>query len=265
MRLTIAVLAALIVPGIARANDNIARAVEQAQEAEFEAALLLLDEAERDGPLTRDDLVTLYTQRALVRFALGNTDQAETDLARLAALEPNFVLPPTAPPPVRVSFERVRRQSAGRIEVQARAVRDGGSVRIRSEVTGGDGTQLVRAIAVHARSSDGEFERFEGTDVEVPTPSDRGLEYYVRVIGPGDAVIASHGSAETPERLGVRAEGVERSLGAARTGGLTAEELVVGLAIGGGLIAGIGIAVLVAVILAAPMDTTLVTGPRLRP
>ena len=246
---------ALVAPGLARANDALEHAIELAREAEFEAALEALAAAEARGPLTRDELVTLLQERALVRFALGDHDAMREDVGRLAVLAPNLVLPPTSPPQIRAAFEEQRLGEA--LEVEADATRTDASVTVRVRVTGED-RGLARGLRVRARAGDAPYEAREGSEVTFAVPRDVALDWYAELLGPGGAVIASVGDAERPRRAGPEAPAL--ALGQAPSGG--DDGLVWGLALGGaGLAVVAAVAVGVAVAMSSGDPQTVISGP----
>src|SRR5689334_6683893 len=72
----------------AQRNRWIGEARRLGAEADFEAALQAFERAQRDGGLTRQDVVELLAQRSIIYSALRDERSMQLDLGRLAALDP---------------------------------------------------------------------------------------------------------------------------------------------------------------------------------
>lgn len=264
---SLAVCLVLAVPRVARAGESLRAGIAAVEEAEFERALAALDRAETSDTLSREELVTLYERRALVRFALGDAAGADQDLTRLAALEPNLVLDGRTPPQLRAAFERARAALGGRMELALRVVRRGGEAVIRAEVSRAP-EGLVQRIEISYRvGAGGAWQSSAGDSVRVALREDEELLVHAAVRGAGGAVIVSEGSAEAPRRFAGTAAGAviaASSAGPVTAGDDTALHWGIGLGAGGAVMIAVAIAVGVAVS-SAPSDQTAFGGPTLRP
>jgi hypothetical protein len=180
-------------PGRARAHELIDRAAELSQNAEFEAALAALSDAETGTDLTREDVVQLLLQRALVHFALQATEEMSFDLNGLASLEPHFEFDVTIPPPVAEMFPG----GGGRLALELTAEPFGSGMRVVA-VVNNDAGQLVHDIVVSGRVANGEWRDESGYELILPAAPGETIEYYGFVVGPGEAILANTGSEEEP-------------------------------------------------------------------
>jgi hypothetical protein len=180
----------------------LARAVRHAEQAQFGRALEAFEQAERRQELTRQQLVRLYTERALVRFAMGARELMRADLRRLVAVEPQATLPPTAPPAVRRALDRAHKQ---RVELRLRAEAEPaeGSVRIRARVQGAPEGLIhrVRVWATTPRTD--EWTHGDGGKLTVVVPPSDRVRWYVQAQGPGDVPLANSGTRQAPRRTRV--------------------------------------------------------------
>lgn len=171
------------------------QAKRRADRAQFTRALDLLAQAEASDDLQRDDVVELLQIRATVQFALRDTDELDSDLRRLASLDPSFVWGPRTPPALRRAWDGVLDEIDDELEVRVDVDHEPGSVRIRARVRG-DVEGLVRATTIHGRAPGGEW--LSSDSGELTVPSAGGVEYYVEAVGPGQAVIAGEGTRDDP-------------------------------------------------------------------
>lgn len=170
----------------------------QLEQAEFEAALAALERAARSDDLRRADVVELFELRALAHVALADVSALDRDIAALASIAPDHRFPPEAPPELQVMLDR-EAEAAGRLAVVGASVGTAAGVRLDAEVENDEGG-IVRAVRVHVREGERWRTLEPGTSVNASVRS-----YYVEAIGPGGAVVASHGSREVP--LAVETEG----------------------------------------------------------
>lgn len=84
-------LVALLAGNPAYAHPLIDRGIEEASQANFEAALAAFAEAHALGELTQQETIVLLSERALVFHALGDLAHRDEDLRSLAALDPEHV------------------------------------------------------------------------------------------------------------------------------------------------------------------------------
>lgn len=167
--------------------------------ADFRGALEAFARADTATDLTSEDLALLLETRALVHLAMDNHQEFETDLARLASIDPNHRFDDDLPPEVRQTFARVRSRSAGRLAVTVDAQSRPDGVVLEASARNDPGA-LVREVRVYGRAGGGAWEH--ESDRPLVLPVDRGarVEYYAVAIGPGGATLAEMGSAERPLR-----------------------------------------------------------------
>lgn len=178
----------------ARADDTLDSARERLGRADFSGAIALYDRAAAGSGLTRADVIELLAGRALAEHAARRTEDAELTLVALLSLEPTYQLDETTPPSLRRACERLRATIVAPLglSVEATPIPDGS--RIATEVTN-DPARLVRLVRVHVRRDDG-WHVEEGESVALPHHG--ALAYFVEVIGPGGAALASSGSENDP-------------------------------------------------------------------
>jgi hypothetical protein len=232
------------------AQDDLAAASAAFERAEFAEAIEAYDRAASGDGLTRAQVLVLLEGRALARHATRDPAGAEADLVALLSLEPEAELGETAPPALRRELERLRGEAAGRIELGADASRvpDGFVVtsRVRNDVA-----SLVSAVRVHWQAQ-GEWQRAEGREVRVPAGSS--LSYYVEAIGPGGAVLASHGTLDSPERVGALETTTVEEMRPAPPPPSDDSGLWIGLGVGAAVIVA-AVAIVLAIVLAPPPGT----------
>ena len=193
----LASLGLTLAPATAFAHPLLDQAQEKFQQAEFEAALALYAQAEEANDLTRDDLVELYLRRALVHHALGNEDELDLDLFRLATIAPDTDLGRQIPPRVRDAFDAAVRETGGALSVEVRTEPAGAVVRLSTRVER-DQAALVREVRLGARAPGGEWQTAVNDELVVtPGPEGR-VEYWAAAIGPGGAAIAASGTETEP-------------------------------------------------------------------
>ncbi len=196
-QLHLALALVLGVTASASANDDLEHAIAAFNEADFDGALAAFARAEASERLTREELTELLARRAGVHVALGNDEATRTDLATLAALEPNFVFGAWAPPQLRERFEQSRGEATR--PTLAVTTHEGSDGRVFEASVDGAPDGLVRDTRIYVRepgalewSSIGSGETADG---EV-------LEYYAEAIGLGGVVVARVASREQPRRVG---------------------------------------------------------------
>jgi hypothetical protein len=190
---------AILWPAGARAHPDLDAAEERLQQADFAGAVRALDAAEgTETGLSREEVVQLYSRRALAHLALGDPARMEEDLVRLFALEPEHVFGPETRPEIREAFARTRaEQEPLTLRVTHRAEPGGLVV---EAVLSGDPTGLVRTVRLAGRRSGAEWVRGEGESLVVPLSAGSDVEYYAEAIGPGGAVLVAEGSELQPRR-----------------------------------------------------------------
>lgn len=232
--------ALVLAPTEARADDDVESGVRAYFEADFEGALAAFARAETAEDLDRDGLVRLLFFRALVHQAFGSDAARDADLARLGSLEPDHPLSDApesfsrveAPAPVRESFERLRARRLG-VRVSADRTPDGAIVRVRVE---NDPGGLARRIELSAGV--GRRGEATGDELAVTGPPGARIEYGVRVLGPGGAVLAERSDRDEP--IAIPADAREVAASGEDDGGLGAG-LWIGLGAGALVLAAGGI------------------------
>lgn len=180
----------------ALAHPLLDQARQQADRAEFERALLTLSKAESEAVLTRDDVVQLYLQRALIHFALRVPAAMAADLELVATLEPTLSLDASLPPDVRDAFPRRARQL--HLEVEASSEPDNVHLRLQVE---GLRTDLVKAVKLTGRAEHGEWSSADAPQLHIEAAPGSTVEYYAVAYGPGGSELATLGSWSAPERV----------------------------------------------------------------
>lgn len=194
--LGLAAAASIAIPSIAHAHPLIDEAARKYEEAEFEAALELLSQAEGSGEMTRADLVPFLTTRALVHVGTGDDQASRRDLLQLATLEPGYQLGPAFPPAVRQTFDAIRRE-ARPLVFDASATPIPAALRIA--VTSEDTSGLVLQVRIGARVDGGPWRREARETLEVPAPAGARVEWYAEGVGIGGVVLSSVGNEAAPE------------------------------------------------------------------
>lgn len=197
--LVVSLAAALVAlsAGDAHAHPILDEAQRLFDEAEFEAALEVFHSAEEAGDLTRDDLVQLYESRALVHHTLGNTADLETDLMRLASLDPNHQFGRQVPPVVREAFEQAKARTTGQITIRLDGEIQPNGVRLSAQVQN-DTSGIVQELRLGARAPGNAWTHRSNSALEMPGAPDTTLEVYAEAVGPGGAVVATDGTPDDP-------------------------------------------------------------------
>ncbi len=278
LALTLAAVLLAATATTAFAHPILEEAQARFDEADFEGALEAFQRAEQAGDLTRDDVIQLYVQRALVHHTLGDEENLETDLMRLASLEPNYEFGRSVPPVVREAFDRAKERTTGRIRVQAEAQSHAGGVRLEARVTN-DTSGIVQEVRLGARAPGNAWTQRSNSVLEMPTTSDQTLEIYAEAIGPGGAVLASDGTPDDPV-IGTVAELAERDFGTTAGGGGNGNgnEIIAPrpepegggvpawpFIVGGGVLLAAGAAVLIALLVAGGSNNTALMPPVVQP
>jgi hypothetical protein len=211
LALTLSVCLVAAAAGRAHAHPILEEAQRLFDEADFEGALEAFGRAEQAGDLTRDDVIQLYVRRALVHHTLGNESDLQTDLMRLASLEPDHEFGRQVPPVVVEAFERAKDRTTGRIAVQLVAQTRPGGVRFEARIRN-DTSGIVQEVRLGARAPGNAWTQRSNAALEMPASSDSTLEIYAEAIGPGGAVLASDGTPDEPV-IGEVSELSERVVG----------------------------------------------------
>lgn len=181
----------------ASADAPLQAGLQFAAEGELESALESFESALSQG-VSRSELVQLLTERALVYFALGAEAAMERDLSLLAALEPGLDLSRRAAPPVREAFDALCAAQPAAIEVALSAHSVVGGLRLDVK------TQYLPAgldarIELSVRRTGAAWTRVSSDSFVYPIVGEGEIEYYVSLLGPGNAVLAAVGSEQRPQ------------------------------------------------------------------
>jgi hypothetical protein len=193
----VALLVGLSFASPASAHPAIDRAIEAYRDAAFDDALALLVQAEASSGLSRDDVEEILLWRALVTYANGG--EWESDLERLARLDPERVLGPELPPRFRQAFERIRSRADPplALDVNVRVVE--GGLETRAGVTGDPGG-LVRAVRIGGRLPGDEWRVSSESALRIAVEDPSELEYFAELVGAGEAVLIARGTESAPLR-----------------------------------------------------------------
>lgn len=234
-------LACLVMTLVSASPASPAERLVQAQaaydELRFDQVLSLTPPPGEWQRFSRAQVVQALTLRALALASVKRFDDAAPLFRQVLALEPGFVLPDQFGP-------RVRTLVAEAKDAAARAGTPGLSMEGGALTVQGLGSGLVESVTLswRAAGAPGSVTVPAAARLEVPWPASGRVEAWGVVLGPGQSVVATWGSAETPNVLGsepVTAAPVASERGLGGSG-------VVGLVLGGaGLVAvGVGAALL---------------------
>lgn len=198
MALVLSVAFATMGTSVARAHPKLDRAVSLAAEAEFGRALRNFEAALASGELTRDELVVLLTERALVNFAMGSHPQVRSDLNYLSLLAPDTELGERAPPRLTVVWQKAvaRVQQPLGLSVTAQGVP--GGLKVTADVQGDPQPDDLR-VRVAVRSPGGDWQTLMSREARYPASDGSELEFYAELIGMGGVVLARQGSPDAPQ------------------------------------------------------------------
>jgi hypothetical protein len=185
-----------VAPAAAEEHPLVERARQAADRTEFEAARAMLSELPAELGLTAADLRAVLLLRADLDYALGDIEAMERDLALVARFTSLRELPRDLPPTQRERI-RVHLGAEAPVFLEARAVRDGATVRVSLRHT--DPDALVRRVRLFTRGDRDApwLERaVDGGAAELA--GDECSELYAELIGLGGAVLARSGSREEP-------------------------------------------------------------------
>lgn len=228
---------------VALAHPRVEEGRQRLDEADFEGAMQAFSQAEREGGMTAADVARLLEGRAMVHLALGQRDGMDTALRRLASLDPDHEFAPGVRPEIRARFEALGDAERLALDVDAEPG-DGGLV-VRAEIRH-DPAGLVEEVAVGGRTASAGEQSGAGGEVLLRALSGETVEYWVRALGPGGAIVAEAGTPDTP--LSARMPG-DASLEVAGPGDGDGDRppwLIIGAAAGGALVVAVVIAILVA-------------------
>ncbi len=198
----LAVLAAgAVCPVAARAHAELDRAMEDSKNAEFDAALESFDRAIASGTLTRDELVLLLTERALVLHALRRPSDLTRDLARLALIAPEHELGTRAPPKLLKEFEGAVMRQGSAVTLTATCQQAPVGMRVSSVVTDLPDPSLA-SVRIRTRRANEPEVVHDASEAEVAITGTEPLRYSVELVGLGQVVLARVGSPDAPRMCG---------------------------------------------------------------
>lgn len=194
--LALGVLGGVTAPGAARAHPDLDAAIAHAEEADFDAALGSFDAAIASGELTRDELVQLLAERALVLHALNRDQALGRDLSLLAMLAPDRELGRAAPPPLIARWTELRTSQAAPLSVGGACVPTASGAEISAQVEGLRDAELGQ-VFIHTRGAGGRWVQKQASSVDISSGDDV-REFYVEVRGLGGIQLAADGSPDAP-------------------------------------------------------------------
>ncbi len=251
----LSLLSLVSLPTLAFAQDDLSVAQRHYERAEFDRAVGAFDRAEQSEHLTHEELEAILRGRGLAHHAAGDVGAAEEDLSRLLSIAPSASLDETTPPAVRRLLERLREEVVP-IAVEGVVMPSTTGYVVSLRVTGDVGA-LQRGARIHYASDAGP-EQIDAPRAEVLT-DEATLRYWLEVLGPGGAVIASAGSETDPLTYARETALAAASESSVMPAPSDDTGLIVGVTIGVA-VAVAAVAVVLAIVLAPPPDTTL-SGP----
>ena len=215
-------------PWRASAHPAVQAGRAQLEQADFQGAIIALQQAEAESDLTRDDVLDLLEVRALAQLGLRDEAAVDRELVRIATLDPAHRFGRDAPPELAEAFARVLASAPGRLALQVDVAARDGHVELTGRVEG-DAGALVRVTRVFGRTGTAAPWRSSSNgSLRLIGPPGASAQYYAVAVGPGGASLASAGSAEEPLSTTVP----RASSGAAGGAGLPPDEA--GTSRGGG-------------------------------
>ncbi len=189
-------LGVALVPSQALAHPDLDAAIESAEEADFDAALVSFDAAISSGQLTRDELILLLSKRSLVLHALNRDTALGRDLSLLAMLAPDLELGRAAPPPLIARWTELRSSQAAPLSVSGSCTPTAAGAEVSAQVEGLRDAELGQ-VFIHMRSAGGRWVQKQASQVDISSGDDA-RDYYVEVRGLGGIQLAAEGSADEP-------------------------------------------------------------------
>jgi len=201
LRAAFCLLPLLLWPASASAEGGGASAVAEgrrlAQEARFDQALAAFDRAAASPDLERADLVALLEGRAMVHHARSDDAAFERTARGLASISPDYA-PSRQVPPRLARRLRTATEGVAPLALEATIAREHTAVVIRASLIG-DAGELVTRTVVSAKVGDAAYADHVGDPVSIPAGPTEAVRYFVQALGPGGVVLASVGSAASPE------------------------------------------------------------------
>ncbi len=185
-------------PSTARAHGDLDQAIASAEEAEFEAALAGFKRALDSGTLTRDELVTLLSERSFVLHALRQRRALARDLATLAMIEPGHDLGRRAPPELVSAFQEATSRQGAAATIRASCAPSRTGLRVTTSVSGLSDPSLAQ-VKIRTRREQGTETANDASEVAVPAGPGESLAYSAELVGLGNVVLTRDGSASAPK------------------------------------------------------------------
>jgi hypothetical protein len=175
---------------VAHAHPLIERAEKRLEAAEFERALALLEQAEKDPALARADALRLLELRALGQLALGDQRAAQRALVELAALDPEHAFAPGTSPDLLAAFSKARASvpPAPRLVIERKVNPEGVSLEVHVL---GDELGLVRTVTMWTRVSDEAWRAQPGPHAQLAVAPGQSVQYRASAEGLGGSELAS--------------------------------------------------------------------------
>lgn len=190
-------LLALAAPAAAHPDLDEGRRL--AGELEFEPALAAFERALGSGSLTRDELIELLAERALLLHALHRHNDLVEDFVWLSALDPDHRLDLRAPPDLTAIWTSVRDQGRGALKITLEAqASEGGQVDAKASLSG-TVPQGARSRIV-LRQPGGSWQAVDSSELRETLPPG-GLELYAEALGLGYVVVARDHGPDSPLRI----------------------------------------------------------------
>jgi len=182
----------------AQLDPEVERAKEEALRGEFDQASARLEVALLRDDLSRRDLIAVYEARVFISYAGGDRSALAEDLERIAALDPDHSFDRNYyATDVTDAFAEAVQNRAGRLALEAEALLlASGELEVRGEIHNDPG-DLVRTVQLYGRAI-GEDWTEAGGSLRMDISGDDSAEYYAEAVGPGGAIVATHGSEGAP-------------------------------------------------------------------
>ncbi|RLB56144.1 MAG: hypothetical protein DRJ42_04240 [Deltaproteobacteria bacterium] len=166
------------------------------QEARFDEAMEAFERAAESTDLGWEDVIALLEGQAMVHHARGDDAAFERAAAAIASIAPAYA--PAREVPPRLS-RRLRAATDGgaQLALVATAERSGDSLVVGAELSNDPG-RVVNRVVISAEVGANELADHLGPRVSIPARPSEGVRWYAQAIGPGGAVVASFGSADSP-------------------------------------------------------------------
>ncbi len=186
--LALAVLSSAL-PSVVSAQAALAAVRARYADGDFEGLLHEEERLEREGSLTRDELLDALELRALAQRALGDEPGAERTLRMLAWIAPDHALGREVPPVLRARFEAL--VAGGRApSIETEPTTEGGTFRLEAQLPD-DPEHVVRRIELRARAEGGEWHIIVDRPLTLTAGRGTRVEWETRAIGPASAGVAT--------------------------------------------------------------------------